>query len=209
MSRNLIARVVSTLAAAILATSAFAQTTLFIKNSTATATSAGVTEVTPVAGNTQVYTLNTDQSQNTNLPANGNTLINLQMRQNNANVAGTPLLITNVRQANLNSSCNPDAAPCLYLTPAVALNNAEVKQANAFLAARNPNKQFCLSGSFSKRSGALYFTLANGLVVRLLGNLHGAAESGQGCLCGAMALPPQPLDTIAFEVRGPCVKKKH
>lgn len=199
-------RVITLLGAVALMLPLFAQTTLTVENSTVTNTGAAVYEVSPNQTQTQLYTLFQDQAVDTKLPANGNTIISLQMQQNNANVANTPLLLVNVRLANLLNPCNTDsdAPPCLSLTPASP--NPGVEEANRFLAARSTTQEFCLPGELSTRNGARYFTLANGLIVRLMGKLADVSESGRTCLCGVMGTPPEPLDTIAFEVRGMCAQ---
>lgn len=183
--------------------SASAQTTLTIKNSTVTNTSAAVYEVSPAEGQTQLYTLKQDQAVDTKLPADGNTIISLQMEQNGTSVANTPLLIVNVRLANLITGCNAAIPPCLSLTPSVG--NLGAKEANLFLAERSATKEYCLSGTISTRNGARYFTLENGLIVRLMGDVSTVEAIAKTCLCGVVGTPPEPLDTIAFEVRSACV----
>lgn len=199
--------VLHVLAAILLIPSAFAQNTLTLQNSTSTVTSASVNETSPTQGLIQLYTLNPSQSINTKIPADGNTIVNLKMQQNNADVANTPLLLVNVKLANLVSQCNAAIPPCLNLTPSVV--NPGVSEANDFLAERSKTKEFCLPGELSVRNGARYFALANGLIVRLMGKLDKVPESGRSCLCGVMGTPPEPLDTIAFDVHKACDTPAH
>ncbi|HEX8152723.1 MAG TPA: hypothetical protein VF698_06335 [Thermoanaerobaculia bacterium] len=203
MKNEWIIRVLVGLAAVLLAPVLFAQTTLTVKNSTVDSTSVSVSEVSP-AGVTVLYTLLQDQAQNTGLPANGNTILGLQMQQKNLNVANTPLLITNVRLADLNDQCFAGIPPCLAMTPASSAPAPGVKEANRFLAERSTTKEFCLPGVLSARKGNRYFALENGLIVRLIGALEKLPADGKTCLCGVVATTPEPLDTIAFDVRGTC-----
>jgi hypothetical protein len=191
------------LATVVLVPTVFAQTTLIVKNSTTSYAEAAVYETSPTQTATQLYRLETDQTANTNLPADGNTLISVQFRQSNIDVAGTPVLIANVRLADLMNQCFSEAPVCLRLTPASQVTEG-VEEANDFLAERSTTKESCLNGIVTKRSGATYFTLANGLVTRLLGPLSNGQKAGKACLCGVAGTPPEPLDTIAFEVRKPC-----
>ena len=204
MKNEWIVRVLVCLAAALLVPTAFAQTTLTVVNSTVNDTSVAVYEVSPTQTQTQLYTLFQDQAQNTKLPANGSTILSLQMQQKNVNVANTPLLIANVRVANLIDQCFAGVPPCLTMTPATSPTAPGVKEANRFLAERSTTKEFCLPGVLSARSGNRYFALENGLIVRLMGALDKVPADGKTCLCGVVATTPEPLDTIAFDVRGIC-----
>ncbi|HET7437787.1 MAG TPA: hypothetical protein VFN10_23985 [Thermoanaerobaculia bacterium] len=204
MKKQRIVSLLICLTAILLVPAAFAQTTLTLVNSTVTNTNAAVYEVAPTQTSTQLYTMFQDQGVNTKLPANGSTLISVQMQQQNVNVANTPLLITNVRLANLMSSCYQAIPPCLVLTPAAQAPGTD--EANRFLAQRSTTEEYCLPGTVTTRDDARYFTLANGLVVRLMGNLEGIGAKGKECLCGVVATTPEPLNTIAFEVRKKCDK---
>ncbi len=140
-------------------------------------------------------------SIDTGLPANASTLNSLELKQNNLDVAGTPILVTGVAKATLMSSCNQAIPPCLALTPASNINPNGVKEANLFLISRSLNKQFCLTGTVSVVNGSQFFALANGLVVKLVGATQ---PVGPGCLCGVRARSTDSAKTIEFQIQKAC-----
>lgn len=181
--------------------------TMTVTNSTTASTASTTFEVTPKVTTPVNKTIAANATIDTGLPTDANTLNSLELKQSNLDVAGTPLYLTGVLKVQLSSSCNAAVPPCLVLTPASTSNPQAVKDANAFLAARSTTKEFCLSGVLSTRSSARWFTLANGLVVNLMGNLQRVPASGNACLCGVQATPPAPVNTISFAVHRFCDKQ--
>jgi hypothetical protein len=201
-SRNL-ARVLLVVSTLGLASAALAQQ-MSVVNNTTSSTVSTTFEMYPAVTTPLTQTVQPNATASTGLPVNGNTLNSLQFQQGSLSVAGTPVLLTNVLKAALTTNCYNGDSPCLSLTPGSTSNQDAVKQANRFLAQRSPKTEFCMPGIASKRKDTRYFTLSNGLVVQLQGNLAGVPESGDACLCGVAGTPPTPLDTIVFSVRKLC-----
>ncbi|HWW61389.1 MAG TPA: hypothetical protein VN181_08485 [Thermoanaerobaculia bacterium] len=194
--------------ALILAPSLLAQT-LTIKNSTQTATYTSTHEESPTVTPAMTTNLAPGASVDTKLPANGNTLNYVLLQQNGVNIANTPYLLTNVLTATIQTNCSPSdtQSPCVYCTPAKTSDPDAVRKANAFLAERSTTKEYCMPGVASTHDDTRYFALANGLVVILTGMLDKVPADGAACLCGVMATPPAPANTITFEVRALCDAK--
>lgn len=182
--------------------------TMTVLNSTPSSTSSTTFEVYPTVTTPVTKAIASNASIDTGLPSNASTLLSLELKQANADVAGTPLYLSGVLRAQLSSTaCNEAIPPCLVLTPDTTSDPHGVAEANLFLAARNPKREFCLKGKLSTRDKKHYFTLENGLVVQLMGNLKSVSDNGSTCLCGAYATPPEPLKTIAFSVHHRCDEK--
>lgn len=184
----------------------FAQT-MTVANSTSSTAACTTFEVSPKVTTPVTNSIAVNSSINTGLPADRSSLLSLELKQSNLDVAGTPLYLTGVLKATLSSACNAAVPPCLNLTPVTVTNPDGVKQANAFLAERSTTKEFCLPGTITTKDPARYFTLLNGLVVNLTGNLARIPTSGQACLCGVRATPPGPVNTISFAVHRLCDTK--
>ncbi|MBV9495402.1 MAG: hypothetical protein JOZ54_14230 [Acidobacteria bacterium] len=189
------------------ATLVFGQT-MSVQNSTSSSAACTTFELVPTVTTPVTKSIASNATIDTGLPSNASTLLSLELKQANADVAGTPLYLTGVLKAQLSSTaCNEAIPPCLVLTPDTTSDPHGVAEANMFLAARNPKREFCLKGNLSTRDKKHYFTLENGLVVQLMGNLKTVPDAGSTCLCGAYATPPEPLKTIAFSVRHRCEEK--
>lgn len=194
--------------ALILSPSLLAQT-LTIKNETQTVTYCSTHEESPAVTSAMNTNLQPGSSVDTKLPANPNTLNYVLLQQNGANIANTPYLLTNVLTATIHTNCTPSdtQSPCVTCTPAKTSDPEAVKQANEFLAERSTSKEYCMPGVAMMNGDTRYFALANGLVVVLTGVLDKVPSKGPSCLCGVMATPPAPANTITFEVRKLCDAK--
>jgi hypothetical protein len=145
--------------------------------------------------------LNYNQSWDTTLPANGNTLIKIWFNDGTTSLAQTPLAVVNVKTAKLEDS---GGYMILTLTPVSGLGH-KVDEANAFLNSKVPTKEFCLGGKVADYLGKRGFILANGMVVILTGNLSVVPDNGKAaCLCGRGLAPGAAGDIELFEVKGRC-----
>src|SRR5689334_9150981 len=102
----------------------FAQSqTMTVVNSTTSSAACTTFELTPKVTNATTKSIAANGgSIDTGLPANASTLNSLELKQNNLDVADTPVLVTGVAKATLSSSCNQAIPPCLVLTPASNIN---------------------------------------------------------------------------------------
>jgi|GEM_PF-3693018 len=178
-----------------------AQTTLTMVNGWNGATVTAQAQDVSTNGLVVSSQLGYNQSWDTKQPANGNTLIKIWFNNGTTSLAQTPLAVVNVKTAKLEDS---GGYMILTLTPVSGLGH-KVDEANAFLAAKVPTKEFCLAGKIADYLGKRGFILANGMVVILTGNLSVVPDNGKAaCLCGRGLAPGASGDIELFEVKSRC-----